>query len=75
VKGNFALRCDQDIPYTQPNKESTATQHAIKVMAMTKDAFPTIRKTPNEAVLHSCHLENLSAGNEQLFTQKTHHTF
>jgi hypothetical protein len=35
----------------------------------------TCGRPPNRAVLHSCHLENLSAGNEQLFTQKTHHTF
>ncbi len=45
-EGKLVRRWDQDIPYTQPNQESTATQQAKKTMAMTKHAFPNIWKTP-----------------------------
>ena len=46
-EGKLTLRCDQDMPYTQPNQESTATQQAKKTIAATKQIFPNMRKTPS----------------------------
>ena len=48
-EGKRVRRWDQDIPCTQPNQESTATQQANKATATTKQAFPNMWKIPQRS--------------------------